>query len=430
MNLRARNQNPEHGGVLIATLFITAGIVIGLGSYMLLVRAQYVSVARSQAWNAALELAEGGVEEAMAQLNPGATAKNMSVDRTANGWGSASSGRYGPVSRTIATNNSYSVVFTDVQFPVIYSTGYVTLPDISATLTRVVRVATTNVPLFNVSMAARTNINMNGNGLTANSFDSSKTNGSTNGRYDSSKTSTNGDVAVLYGTLDIGNHNIAGDVFLGPTANFSGNANQVSGSIMTDFNSDYPQTVLPADVGSWISLPTPLLPTLVLVNGTLTAYTYVFNSSGNYIIPNMSGTIYVNTNARVRLEILNGGTDGVLVNSNGTNAGSLTIYVAAASFTIGGNGSVDGGKAGNLAYYGLPSNTTITLNGNNGFTGTLYAPSASLTLNGSGNSDYDVVGSVIANTITTNGHFMFHFDEDLLNSGASRGYLAVSWTEL
>jgi hypothetical protein len=197
MNIQARNQNPERGGVLIATLFITAAIVVGLGSYMVLVRAQYVSVARSQAWNAALELAEGGVEEAMAQLNPGATAKNISVDRTANGWGSASGGHYGPVSRTIATNSSYSVLFTDVTFPVIYSTGYVRLPDISATLTRVVCVATTNVPLFNVSMAARTNININGNGVSADSFNSSNTNLSTNGRFDSTKTSTNGDVAVL-----------------------------------------------------------------------------------------------------------------------------------------------------------------------------------------------------------------------------------------
>ena len=47
MNIQARNQNPERGGVLIATLFITAAIVVGLGSYMVLVRAQYVSVARS-----------------------------------------------------------------------------------------------------------------------------------------------------------------------------------------------------------------------------------------------------------------------------------------------------------------------------------------------------------------------------------------------
>jgi hypothetical protein len=430
MNVQITNRNHERAGVLLSALFITAAIAIGIASYMLLVRAQYVSVARSQAWNAALEVAEGGVEEALAQLNPGATATTMSVNRSANGWGSASGGNYGPVSRALTGNGSYAVVFTDTTFPVIYSTGYVTLPDISATLTRVVRVATTNVPLFNVSMAARTNINMNGNGLTANSFDSSNTNKSTNGRFDSSKTGTNGDVAVLYGTLDIGNHNIAGDVFLGPTASYNGNASQVSGNIYSDFSSDFPSVALPPDVGTWMTLAAPLLPTPVNVNGTLTLYNYVFNSSGNYIIPNMNGTIYVNTNARVKLEILSGGTDGVLVNSSGTNAGNLTIYVAAASFTIGGNGSVDGGKAANLAYYGLPSNTIITLNGNAGFTGTIYAPSAALTLNGGGSSDYDFVGSCIANSLTTNGHFMFHFDEALLKSPASRGYLAVSWREL
>jgi hypothetical protein len=51
-------------------------------------------------------------------------------------------------------------------------------------------------------------------------------------------------------------------------------------------------------------------------------------------------------------------------------------------------------------------------------------------INGGGSSDYDFVGSCICDTITFNGHFMFHFDEDLLNSGASRGYIAVSWKEI
>ena len=48
----------EQGGILISTLFIIGGIMIGIGSYLVLVRAQYVSVSRSQAWNGALVLAE------------------------------------------------------------------------------------------------------------------------------------------------------------------------------------------------------------------------------------------------------------------------------------------------------------------------------------------------------------------------------------
>jgi hypothetical protein len=432
MQFRVRNQNHDQGGVLMVSLFITTAILIGLGSYLLLVRAQYVSVSRSQSWNGALAMAEAGVEEALAQLNPGATAKTIAVDRSANGWGTAVNGRYGPVSRSIVSNGTYSVVFTDAVHPTIYSTGYVTVPNISATMARVVYVATTNVPLYNVSLAARTNINMNGNGLTANSFDSSNTNLSTGGRYDSTKTSTNGDVAVLYGTLDLGNHNVSGDVFLGPTATLNGASNQVSGKVYTDFNSDFPQVVLPSDAATWTTLAPPNI-LGGIINGVLSlgakTYDYVFNTSGDYILP-AGGSIYVNTNAHVRVKIASGGTDKVLVAGSGNNAGQLTVYIAAANFTIGGNGTVDGGRAANLTYFGLPSNTSISLSGNAAFTGTLYAPSASLSLNGGGSSDYDFVGCCVAASVTFNGHFMFHFDEDLINSGANRGYLAVSWGEL
>src|SRR6267378_2019060 len=273
MNFQFAKQPNNRASILVITLFIGSAIGIALGSYLLLFRAQNVAVVRSQAWNSALTMAEAGAEEALAQLNPGAVEKIVSVDRTANGWGSPAHGVYGPISRNL-TNSSYSVLFTDVTFPVIYSTGYVTVPNLSVTLSRVVRVATTNVPLFNVSLAARTNITLSGNGVSTDSFDSSSTNLSTNGRYDPSKTSTNGDIAVLYGTAKLGNHNINGDLYLGPTANVNGSRNQVSGNIYTDFNSDFPAVVLPPGSGSWTSL---LLPLPGIVNGVL--YNYVFSTS-------------------------------------------------------------------------------------------------------------------------------------------------------
>jgi len=427
MKLSVRNRKREQGGILIVTLFILVAIFIALGSYLMLVRCHYVSIMRSQGWNDAMAMAEAGVEEALAQLNPGATTTNISVNRSANGWGSPANGFYGPVSRTVMSNGNYSVVFNTATFPIIYSTGYVTMPDTSVTLRRVVQVATTNVPLFNIAMAARTNITMHGNGLSANSFDSSNTNLSTNGRFDSSKTSTNGDIAVLYGTLDPGNHSVAGDVYLGPTATFSGGANQVTGKVYNDFTADFPQVAVPNTAGWLTVLP---LAGNVSIGGVLTPFDYVFNTSGDYIVPALAGKVYVNANANVRLYIQGGSLGGALVAGSGANAGHLTLYVAAASFSMGGNGSIDGGKAANLSYIGLPSNTSISLSGNAAFTGTIYAPSASLTLNGGGNNDYDFVGSCIAAAVTFNGHFMFHFDEDLLNSGASRGYLAVSWAEL
>jgi len=432
MNSQARNRNHEQGGVLVVTFFILTSIFIALGSYLLLVRAQYVSIVRSQAWNDSMSMAEAGVEDALAQLNPGATDTTISVDRTANGWGSPSGGFYGPVARTIRSNSTYSVVFTTNVQPIIYATGYLTLPDISATVKRVVRVATTNIPLFNVAMAARTNISMNGSGVSADSFDSSRTNLSTGGKYDSSKAGTNGDIGVLYGTLDTGNHIVAGDVYLGPTASFAGTA---TGQTYNDYNIDFPDVVTPPNTGGWTVLaPTgyPLPANVVNVGGTLTTFNYVFNTSGDYVISSMlgSGTIYVAPGARVRLMMKAGTTTGVKVDGTGSNPGNLIVYVATASFTIGGNGAIDGGRSANLTYLGLPTCTSVNFNGNATFIGTLYAPDATVTLGGGGSQNIDFSGSLIGKTIKINGHFSFHFDEDLLNNGSSRGYHAVSWAEL
>lgn len=433
---RLAARHSTRGSALILTLFITAAILIGIASYLLLVRVQYTSVVRSQAWNLSMTMAESGVEEALAQLNPGAVENTIMVDRTANGWGLPSAGFYGPVSRTVTNNGSYSVVFSDANWPTIYATGYVTIPDLSVRLARTISVATTNVPLFNVSLAARTNINMNGNGLSADSFDSSSTNFSNNGLYTSSKATTNGDVAVLYGTLDLGNHSIAGDVFLGPTASLSGGANQVSGNVYTDYNYDFPDVAAPNTSG-WLTPGAGVSGLLSgLLGGLLSAadgnsYNYVFNTSGDYIISSLSGSIYVATNAHVRLLVQSGSIDKVVIGGSGNNAGKLTMYVSASSFSITGSGTINSpGRAANFAYYGLPGNTSISLSGNAAFTGTLYAPDASLTLNGGGSNNYDFVGSCVAKSVTFNGHFMFHYDQDLLNSGASRGYFAVHWSEI
>src|SRR5260370_12402781 len=93
-------------------------------------------------------------------------------------------------------------------------------------------------------------------------------------------------------------------------------------------------------------------------------------------------------------------------------------------------GSIDGGIAANRVYYGVRSNTSITFKGNAAFAGTIYAPYAAITLTGGGTDTYDFVGSCIGKSITINGHFMFHFDEDLLTNGPSSGYVATHWTEI
>ncbi len=431
METRQRNQSQLQGSVLATTLFMACLIGVFLFSYLALTHHQRLLVARASAWNAALGTAEAGVEEALAQLNPGAP--QPVIDLTANGWGTPVNNLYGPMSRSM-TNGSYSVVYTADPYPIIYSTGYVTIPALSARLKRVLQVMTTNTPLFTAGMACRSNINFNGNGIMTDSFKSSNPNLSNNGRYpvgDPSKTSTNGNVATIFGFANVGNANIHGKLLLGPTgSDYVGANGFVTGGIYHDFNVEFEDVVLPQT--AWMSVQALSSP--IYVGGVL--YNYVFATgialgSGDYLISNLSGNIYVGPNTNVRLKVLGNASPGqIVVGGSGISSGKLTIYMLGPTFTLSGASVVDGGYASSLAYYGLPTNTRLIFGANADFTGTIYAPQAAFALGGGGNTDYNFVGSWFVNNIKMNGHYSFHYDEALQKAGPKRGFIAASWKEL
>ena len=107
------------------------------------------------------------------------------------------------------------------------------------------------------------------------------------------------------------------------------------------------------------------------------------------------------------------------------------MYVGAPTASISGNGVVnDSNVAINFQYLGLSSNTSLGLGANAVFYGCIYAPSAVFTLGGGGNNTTDFIGASVSYSVKMNGHFNFHYDESLLQSGPSRGYIVTSWREL
>jgi hypothetical protein len=439
MQIPSFNKGHRQGSVLMVTLFMLSLISFFLYAYLYTAREQRSLVSRSEGWNAALGLAEAGIEEALAQVNPGASV--MSIDRTANGWGAAAGGFYGPMSRTM-TNGTYSVVITTDPFPILYATGYVAVPSIPANLTRVVRVTTTNAPLFSAVLAAKYNIDMGGNTMFTDSFNSSNPNQSENGRYPvdylTTRTSTNGDVASVQGLVNVANANINGQLLLGPTASDSISKNgAVTGGVTNDFNYEFEDVVMPQT--NWLP-PLTTNMTIATATGTNTfsyGYQYVFgpggaypNGAGYYTIDSVASSIYV-SNVNVTLKLTGNATPPVIwVDGLGTNAGKLTIYMDGPSFTVNGGSTVDGGMAANLSYYGTTNNTSITFNGSASFTGTIYAPEADFKLNGGGSGIYDFVGAGVLRSVSINGHFDFHYDEALANTGPKRGFVPNSWQEL
>jgi len=291
----------------------------------------------------------------------------------------------------------------------------------------VVRVATTNVPLFSAAVIAIGNLDMNGNNINTDSFDSSNSSLSYNGRFDPLRVTTNGDIASVSGVIDVGNANINGNVLLGSGASLPvvGSKGGVTGTTIYDFNPDFIDVVLPTT--TWVQAYSLALP--LSINGLI--YDYYFATSGDYQIDgSLGGSIYVAPGANVRLKVMNNFSPSIIrVGAAAGLSGKLEIYMTGASFNLSGQALVDGGTAPNLTYFGLPSNTSISISGNASFIGTIYAPEAAITLSGGGSNGTDFIGSLIGKSVTLNGHFKFHFDQALLAT-SSRGYIAVSWREL
>jgi Putative Ice-binding-like adhesive domain len=413
MKISFQKQRQSEGSFLVGSLIFAILFAMALGGYLTLVEHEDQMVNRSQCWNASLAMAEAGVEEALAQVNASPS------DFSANGWGK-SGGDYGPMARDL-TGGSYSVSIVPGAIPAIYSTGYVTVPITGNVVSRVVKVAIQDLPLFNVALGAVDNINMNGNGIATDSWNSHSSTLSNNGQYDSSRTSTNGSVASVQGLINIGNHTIDGNMYLGPTASYN-NSGTVDGTIYTDYNVQFPNAVLPTvdssgNVVTWF--------TAAPVGGN-----YNFDTPGNYTV-NTSASITVQPGVAVTLHVTTQDFSPASITILGgmTNSGTVYIYQDSGTATLSGNASTGGNRPDNFYYYGLPGVTSITLSGNSTFIGVIYAPEAQLTLNGGGNAN-NLEGAAIVNQVTLNGHYDFHYDESLATNGPSRGYIPISWQEL
>jgi hypothetical protein len=267
-----------------------------------------------------------------------------------------------------------------------------------------------SVPLLKYAIGTQGNIGLNGNGLSTDSFDSSDTNFSTGGQYDPAKAGTNGDVASIGGIVNIGNHQIGGDLHLGPTATFTSGTNQILGQfIRADYDIDFPDVTAPNGFGTYVAAP---------ISGSGANLTNLIPVSGNYIInnafpirvqPGVQAVVFVTTTSfSASVNILGGPT----------NSGTLFLYQNSGSAQLSGtaNSTI---RPTNFCYYGLPGVTNVTLTGINNFVGVIYAPEAS-GLVSAGGAFNAIDGCIVVNTLLINGQFVIHFDRSLLTAGPFR----------
>lgn len=438
----------ENGSALAVTMIVCFVLGIMLAGYLKLTSTNYVLTSRSQKWNESISVAEAGVEEALQEVNVINTTftKTTNWPSTAshNGWSQPATDVY--YSKKTIGDTFYESYITNTfggTNVVITSIGnvpwYYGSSDAAnlAYIHRTVVVTAKLDPLFPSAITSLSTIDLKGNNVTVDSYDSSNPSYSNNGLYPSnnvSKTKANGDVTAagdIINSISVGNANIKGTLHVGPNATASigpsgsvgdkqwvegGSTGIEPGHYLNDVNMLFPDVTLP-NVG-WL----PAIKSSTKINGV--TYDYVINFSGDYTIDSFAN-IYIasNVTARIRFD--------KSINVNGqiymASKANLQVYMNAQSFSVRAILNENGDPA-SFCYYGLPVNTSMALSGNANFVGCIYAPEVNLSLGGGGSTPYDLIGSIVAYSITINGHFNVHYDEYLRGYGW-KGYTAINWTE-
>jgi len=370
----------EHGGVLMVTVMITLLIGVTLASYLMLVRNQSVAVSRSQAWNTALTLAEAGAEEALAQMNHNGGL--ISAVPGGNGWVfSGGVYRCDPAERELA-GGRYAAVYTASASPTIYSTGYVTVPMTSDTVTRVLVIRTTNAPLYSSGLLPGS-INRQGNHpVTVDSYDSTLAQYSSSGRYDPARTKS-----------------------------------AATTNIATIANTELPEISPPFSTG--LPMPPNRSGTYRMSGNVLVQGDLILNDGERLLVSSRRGAVLY-----VKGSILMSPTATIEV----ARTSSLEIFVEGGSSCL---GILDNrGSPGTLSYFGRPGNTNIILCASNpAVAGAFYAPAATFSAT-NGSTPIDFEGTLTVDSLLLNRPYRFHFDESLLQpSSPRRGFVVSSWSE-
>lgn len=292
------------------------------------------------------------------------------------------------------------------------------------------------LPSFAYALAAEGDINMNGTGIIADSYNSTDPAWSTNGQFDPFKTGTNGNIASVQGTVFLGNHNINGSLYLGPTATFQNGPGQISGAIYYDYNIQFPDVVLPTADTNGNPIVWQVARETKVGSGKNAIYLYDFtgaNDGGYYLITN-SDSIVVDPGVTITLQVTNQTfiPTGITIAGGITNSGSIILYHNPSS--PGGSVNLEGNSSGgainnrpiNFIYFGLPNVSNITLGGSSTFIGCIYAPEATMTLNVGGYAN-NFCGSAVVGQAIDNGHYQLHFDESLLTAGPFGYYYNYTW---
>lgn len=443
------NRIPQsrRGSILIIAMLLCAIIAISLTSYIKLSLNSMTLANRTFYSNAAMNLAETGIEEAMwafNQTNAGSTTAWTSTY----GWtpsGVTAHATYTGFSFGANTTGTVKV-YVDVYSPsgstqpTIVSKATITLPNNQGAVDKYVQVKLRRRSLFATGLVAKNSIEFKGNNSTVDSWNSKKnSDGSLRATpiaysSDSSVKRDHGSVGTvtITSTVDVQNADIYGTVSVGGaslSAISVGSQGRIGpfGTGANVQNPDYIATDFSADIDVQTAPTTGT--TIASVGSTLgTAGT-----TTTWRAPSISGDVTIYGNVTLVLTAaagtsaisLSGNHDGITLASGA----KLTIYTAG-DIDITGQGVLNPSTQSiDFQIYGTSTSAVaqnIKIAGNGSLNGVVYAPNAAVEVHGNG----DVMGSIVGQTITLTGNALFHYDESLADEGASNPYKVDQWYEL
>jgi len=414
--MKIKNIDNKGVALLISLLAGMALILISI-SAMIIVSTNVFIGKNTKDLTASLYIAEAGAYKALnvvnsstsnyAALSTGRVTTILSSDSIGNGTDSAT------VERIATDANGKAIIRLN-------STGY------TGTSNKIISIvlAPEYDSKFKYAAFAKNKISFSGNFTAVDSYDSSK------GAYGGTNVSSDGDIginSIATEALDIGNGDVYGDAYIGPSGNVSTVIKTQAGAVLTGIKGVLPEAVnlppvtIPAFSGAEVKSSVTLSPgnfgelelsgtnTVTLDAGASNPGKFYFTSI------KLSGSSQITTTGNVEIYVL-GNLDASgngIVNSTGDTS-RLTIYVQ--------KNDTDGDGI---------ANNTIKLSGNGGFYGGIYAPDVPVTVTGNG----DIFGSIVGSSIDLTGQGKVHYDKKMSYGGGGGGstitkYVIKSWKEI
>ena len=478
------------GSVLIVAMLMAAIIGISLVSFIKLSNNSLKQANRTFYANSAMNLAEVGLEEAIACFNqldniatPDLAWANWTLNSSAYNASTSPNTPYAvrnitgfaPGPNTTGSVKVYVHYYNGAAgtTPVIVAQSTIVQPDGSPSISKYIEVTLRKRALFANGLVARLDISWVGHPM-ADSWDSKKYNSPTtdldgDGIMDINDTDANGDgvldpsrvyssavrtanviVASVSGNIALATGDVWGSAKTGELGTITGGSVHPLGTTTddptrrtNDFNATFPEPTIPAPT-SYNSITTtinastsfPRASDTPVTVGGVTTYYYNFTSTGIIklagsdtisITPGANVVFLMNNHLSVNA-ITTAGSAGV-----NTGAGATLNVYSNGNVKIAGNGMVNANNnAATTAFWGTATSTqtqSMTISGNGQLTAVVYAPNADVSLNGGGVSGL-MAGAVVAKSITMNGGTEFHYDDALGRLTVGNPYGISRWREL